>query len=335
MKQSVVIPVADASQVGEARRALSRLGDKIGLGETALGKLSLIVTEVANNLIKHAGQGHLLARCLGVNGDAGLEIVALDRGGGMNNVAQCMRDGYSTAGSPGTGLGAIARLSATFDIYSTPGCGTAVVARVYRAAIPSNYPLEFGAVCIATTGEEICGDSWSVRHGEGRISFLVVDGLGHGGSAAQAAHEAVAVFEEHATRSPAEILRAAHGRLRSTRGAAMAIAETNLSEGIIRYAGVGNIAATIISGGATRSLVSHNGTVGHEMPRVQEFVYPWPEGALLVMHSDGLQTRWSFDGYPGLAARHPAVIAGVLYRDFRRTRDDASVLVARRPALRI
>ena len=68
------------------------------------------------------------------------------------------------------------------------------------------------------------------------------------------------------------------------------------------------------------------------MRRVQEFTYPWPPGAILVLHSDGLLSHWTLDRHPGLAARHPMLLAGILYRDFRRGRDDTTVVVAREPS---
>src|SRR5262249_13074084 len=114
-----------------------------------------------------------------------------------------------------------------------------------------------------------------------------------------------------------------------TRGAAVAVAELDLDAGLLRFAGVGNISATVFAAGVSRSAVSHNGTVGHEARKFQEFTYPFPRGALLVMHSDGLATHWRLDGYAGLAARHPALVAGVLYRDFKRGRDDVTVLAIR------
>src|SRR5690606_24646577 len=125
------------------------------------------------------------------------------------------------------------------------------------------------------------------------------------------------------------VIDAAHAALRSTRGAAMAIAELRHAERVVRFAGVGNIAASIHDHHQTWNMVSYNGTVGHELRKVQEFTYAWPENGLLVMHSDGLTSRWSLAAYPGLAARHPSMTAAVLYRDFRRGRDDVTVLVAR------
>jgi hypothetical protein len=97
----------------------------------------------------------------------------------------------------------------------------------------------------------------------------------------------------------------------------------------MHFAGVGNIAASILDGNDRRQMVSHNGIVGSNLRKVQEFVSPWSSGAMLIMHSDGLGSRWDLEHYPGLAMRHPSLIAAVLYRDFARKRDDVTVLVVR------
>jgi hypothetical protein len=127
----------------------------------------------------------------------GLEVLALDLGPGMADVGRCLADGYSTAGSRGVGLGAMARLSALFDIHSRPGEGTAVLARLWSAPLPERPEaagLEFGVVSLPLAGEEVCGDAWAVDEGRGRSFVLVVDGLGHGPQAAEAAREAVRAF---------------------------------------------------------------------------------------------------------------------------------------------
>jgi hypothetical protein len=76
-------------------------------------------------------------------------------------------------------------------------------------------------------------------------------------------------------------------------------------------------------------MVSHSGTVGYEIHRLRGFEYPWAEGSHLVMHSDGIGTRWDIKAYPGLLTKHPSVIAGVLFRDWQRGNDDVSVVVVR------
>jgi serine phosphatase RsbU (regulator of sigma subunit) len=158
---------------------------------------------------------------------------------------------------------------------------------------------------------------------------LIVDGLGHGFGAAEAAQEAVATFKQRMSLSPGEILSYINDALRKTRGAVAAIAEIRPSENRLVYAGVGNISGVVLTGETSRSLVSHNGTLGISTPKIQEFSSAWPADAVLVLHSDGIHTKWDLFQYPGLLARHPAVIAGALLRDFRRQRDDASVVVVK------
>lgn len=304
----------------------------LGFDETRAAKVGIVVTEAAGNILKHARHGQLVLSPTECRSVGGLEIIALDQGPGMTNLARCFTDGYSTAGTPGNGLGAMVRLADTCEVQSTVGAGTAVLARFWAtplpvAAVPPG--LDFGAISVPFSGEESCGDSWSVDQQPGRSLVMMVDGLGHGMYAAEAARAAVQAFRQNVHRRPAAILEAAHGALRSTRGAAMAVVELDLDQKSIRYAGIGNISAVVVGGAARTSLVSHNGIIGHQARKFQEFVYPWRSDGVLIMHSDGLSTQWRLEDYAGLAVRDPSLIAAVLYRDFSRGRDDATVLAAR------
>jgi hypothetical protein len=192
--------------------------------------------------------------------------------------------------------------------------------------------LQFGAVSVPLRGETRSGDTWA-QHAKAPFErVMVADGLGHGILAAEAADEAASILEESQAGTLPELMNSMHNALRKTRGAAVALAEFDTTRRVIRYVGVGNISATILHAGTTRSLVSQNGIVGHEARKIQEFQYPWPEGATLVMNSDGLTSRWDVAKYPGLAHRHPSLLAGALWRDFTRGRDDATVLVVREKA---
>jgi anti-sigma regulatory factor (Ser/Thr protein kinase) len=326
------IPVTDASRVGNARRQVTELARNIGFDRTETGKVAIVVTETVGNLAKHSVQGELLYRSLRYGDISGIEILALDRGPGITEVAKCIRDGYSTTGSPGTGLGAVARLSTLFDIHSVPGLGTALCAHLFSLPLPGKPPQHewvIGAVCLPSPGEELCGDAWAKEERPGRSLIIVADGLGHGPHASDASREAVRIFEEHSNIAPAAILDKTHLALHGTRGAAIGIAELDYGNCLVKYVGVGNIGGVILSPEGHRNMVSHNGIVGHRIRKIQEFTYPLHKEALLVMHSDGLATRWSLDRYPGLANRHPSLIAGVLYRDYSRGRDDVTVVVAR------
>ena len=327
---SAVFPVAESSQVGEARRRGADLGAAAGLDADQQGKLALVITELGSNLVKHAGGGVLLTRAL--EGRRLVEVLAVDRGPGMANVSECFRDGYSTAGSPGTGLGAVGRLSTLVDVYSTRPGGTVILARIggdERHDPPRRPALEVGTVSVAKDGEAVCGDGWAAAASQEFSSVMVVDGLGHGIGAADAARLAVRAFEDGAARPPAVQVARIHDALRGSRGAAVAVARLDHARGVLDYAGMGNVAGVMLSEGHAQHLVSGNGTAGHDRSRVHEFSYPWPRGALLVMHSDGLGSRWQLERYPGLDRRHPAVIAAVLYRDWSRGRDDVTVLATR------
>jgi len=334
MIDAVAVPVTEESQVGEARRIAVALAAELGFNETDRGKVAIVTTEAARNAVKHAREGELLLQTFKTAVGFSIEIVALDRGPGMANVGQCLRDGFSTAGTPGTGFGAIKRLSSFFDIHSVRELGTALLARLEptqnsrQSSQTSNY-LEFGVVHLPKAGEQICGDSWANENYLDKNLILVADGLGYGGLAQEASGEAVRIFRENAKLGPKAILEKAHPALKNTRGVAGAIAQLDRTQKTICFAGIGNISGVVFTDNQTRSMVSYNGTVGHRMQKVAEFVYPWSPESLLIMHSDGLATQWDLNRYPGLATRHPALIAAVLYRDFKRTRDDITVIVAK------
>ncbi|HKV52669.1 MAG TPA: ATP-binding protein [Gemmatimonadaceae bacterium] len=328
---SLAFAVSGPSHVGEVRRRAHALGVAAGLGETELGTLAVIVTEAATNLARHATDGFILLRLVGTS-PAAVEVLALDKGPGIRDLTKAMSDGYSTAGTAGHGLGAIRRMATEYDVYSAAETGTALFARVHASQRSMNGeadPGTSGVVCLPMGTERDCGDAWLIDRTAQRALVVLADGLGHGPDAARAADAAIRTAQQHARHSPARIIEAAHDAMRATRGAALAVAEVVPSEKRLTFAGIGNIAGVIVSQDGTKSLASLNGIAGHEMRTVREFVYPWDGQACLIMHSDGIKSRWQLEAYPGLAARHPALIAGILFRDFTRRRDDATVLAVR------
>ncbi len=329
----ICLPVSESSHVAETRRKAVGVGQAIGMDETACGRIALIVTELATNLIKHAGGGVILVGADEHSGEPVLDILSLDRGAGMPSVEQCMQDGYSTSGSPGTGMGAILRQAHDLDILSLSERGSAIYVRALNGRLPSEQSIErapFGAVSLPKHGELANGDAWAAAGTEGQRSYLVVDGLGHGPLAAEAARAAVHEFKRCSAARPAEILANIHRALRPTRGAAVSVARTEEGRDTIVFAGIGNVSGAILTGNDVRKTVSRNGTAGHQVQRIQEYEYPFHSDSRFVMYSDGLLSSWSIDPYPGLMSRHPTLVAGVLYRDFKRERDDITVLVAER-----
>jgi anti-sigma regulatory factor (Ser/Thr protein kinase) len=332
--QPAIIPVSEASQVAEARRAGLKLAKNLDWDETAAGKLGIVLTEIGTNLTKHAKRGQIHIQTCARNGAMGIEVLAFDRGPGIASIEDCLKDGYSTAATSGTGLGAMARLTDEFDIYSQKDLGTCLVARLFSSssngkASPRPRPLAVGSVRVPAPGETECGDNWGVRAEEGRTVILLADGLGHGPGAAEASGEAVAALQRANDLAPTAVLEQVHHALRSTRGAAVAIAQVDVEKEQVRFAGAGNISAMIISPAKLQHMISHNGTAGHNVRKFQEFVYPWTEQTVLVMHSDGITTSWRLDAYSGIIRRDPSLLAAVLIRDASRGRDDACVVAAR------
>ena len=327
----IAVPVQDQSQVAEARRRATELAERHGFGGTDTGKVAIVATELATNLIKHSPGGEILVGTFEDAESSGVQLLALDKGPGMANVAACLADGYSSAGTAGHGLGAVLRQSHFVDIASWPGVGTAVLARVAPgqptlARAPAG--AGWGAVSVPMPGENVCGDSWSVSNGAAGATLLVADGLGHGPDAAEASVEAVRLFHRFNGHLVPTLLDYVHGGLRATRGAAVAIARFDRDARKIIYSGVGNIAGVLAVNGTLRRMVSMAGTAGHIARKIQAFDYPF-EAGLIIMHSDGLQSSWTLERYPNLATFHPTLIAAVLYRDLTRGRDDATVLVAK------
>ena len=311
------------------------LAEALGFDETRQGTAALIVTEAASNLIKHAGAGELIVQGMDY-GPAGvsLEILALDSGRGMSDVGRCVADGYSTAGSPGTGLGAIiADGGCLRDLFeSGPG----------HRSVGSPRPKSAGRPQATTPGWS--WESWEFRHRErksaattGRRSsamagafVLLVDGLGHGEPAAQAAEEAVRIFRAHqrSGTGPNHRVDPSGTREHSRGGPGDRPAGSGRARGPLRGRGQHLRRHPRPATGARTSMVSQNGTVGYAIRKIQTYQYPWNDDSLLLMHSDGLATHWDLDRYPGLLQMHPSLIAGALYRDHKRGRDDVTVLAA-------
>jgi anti-sigma regulatory factor (Ser/Thr protein kinase) len=328
------VHVTEPSQVGAARRAALRLCLNHGFDEATCGRVALLVTELGTNLARHATRGRLLICCRPTDEGAQLEILSIDSGPGMADVARCLRDGYSSGNTPGTGFGAVQRLSTDFSVYSVAGKGTVILSRVWvpssraKAGLPPSRFAHAG-ICLAAPGEVVSGDAWEISVVGDKARIAVADGLGHGPDAAAAAEMAMAAFRE-STGSPAAMLEQAHPRMRATRGAAVAMADLDATAGTLRFAGAGNIAGRMISGVEDRSLMSQHGTVGVQIRKIQDVDYAWSPHALIVLHSDGLTSRWSLGEAPGLIQCDPAVVAGWLVREHTRGRDDVTVVVVSR-----
>lgn len=324
-------PIEDLSFVGEARRHVARLAAERAWPEHDAARAALVATELGTNLAKHAQAGQLLVAARDALGD--IELIAVDRGPGMPDLARSMRDGFSTTATAGTGLGAIARQSEGFDLHSLPGMGTVCLARVRPStgtavAAPARADaFDWGAVCVPVRGETACGDAWMLAFDGRRAAALLADGLGHGPEAQVAAQAALDGFASRPFDDGAATMQSVHERLRTTRGAA--VFGLWMEGDSLRYTGAGNVAGRLVSGTADKALATAHGTLGLQVRRFDMTPATRPPHALALLHSDGVQTRWPGAALAPLLAREPTLLAARIFADHARGRDDACVVALR------
>lgn len=360
--QTKIFAVQEASQVGELRRQGVRLAEKLGFDDHALGKVALVLTELATNILAYTHQegGHILLLPRRLGPATGLAVLSLDRGPGIAVLGQKIS---VTAGQGlGLGLGVVRRLSLVFDLYTQPGRGTAVLAVltssrgsksehwcVREGRCPSGTKghlkdkFSWGGICFSRDGSSSGGDLWLVQEAGKVLWGLLLDGLGHGPQAARAAETGRRSFQEaleyEKSGDPVSVLQVMERALEGTRGAVVAVVRAE--KGRIVYAGLGNIAARLQGPEFYSELVSSIGVAGKKAEKsLFQVVKTYSGPSVLIMHSDGMKKDWRMHTYPGLAFHHPVLVAGVLYRDCARHRfwpglgleDDLAVLVVKLPS---
>ncbi|WP_037677419.1 ATP-binding SpoIIE family protein phosphatase [Streptomyces griseus] len=340
------IPVHDPTRVRDVRVAVEAACARARLDPSRADVATLVGTELATNLVKHAYGGRVVIDL--VDGPASgtgprrssVQILSLDHGPGIADVAAALSDGHSTVdGSLGAGLGTCRRIANDFDLHSVRGRGTVAVARVdhepparSQARHRHQDGPRAGGANLPLARDEYSGDGWSWVRYDSLVTLMLADGLGHGAKAAHASDTAVRELHRAAHLPPADILRRLHTALRPTRGAAVAVAQVDMSAEQLCFSGVGNIGARLHGDGGWRSLVSRPGIVGAHFPAtVHVTQLPWRADTLLVLHSDGLPSRWTPPDEPDLLTHAPAVVAAAVLRDAssaaRPLRDDTSVAV--------
>jgi anti-sigma regulatory factor (Ser/Thr protein kinase) len=317
--------VEDPSATAACRAAAQSLAARLRFPATRADQLALAVTEAASNLHKHARQGSMLLRITRAGDEGpGIELVTVDGGPGLRDSSAALRDGHSTSGTLGIGLGAIRRLSDFYDLYSVPGHGTVLVARFWPGSRQAEATPSAGLVR-PITGETECGDIFGALEADGSVTGVLCDGLGHGPLAAIAATEAVKAVLESPADEPAILVERAHRRMNHTRGGAIGVVRVAGQD--VRFAGLGNIAAMILADRNRQSMPSVPGIAGHQARTIRQFAYTAPAGAAIILHSDGISSRWAPEALPGLHGRDALIIAAALLAEAGTHRDDAGVLV--------
>ncbi|MFK4068430.1 SpoIIE family protein phosphatase [Streptomyces sp. NPDC029674] len=309
-------PSAVQSAADQARSAAR------GMPGALPDQAAVLASELASNIVKHARNGAVFVQRSPL-GD-GLDVVAVDSGPGMPDVARSLVDGYSTTKTIGAGLGAARRIATDFVIRSEAGFGTLVHARLAAPDTPrvAGAP---GALCLPADGEDESGDGYAVAEHDGARTVLMIDGLGHGPEAATAAQRAERTFLANPAAPLADILTALHKALRHTRGAAVAALRT--TGGQAEFCGIGNVrAVTLSSQGIHRQLTGHAGIVGYNLPRPRSRFVELSEHTTVVLYTDGIDHRWTYAPTDARLTLPPVLLAASLAHTHRRRRDDATIL---------
>ncbi|MGW5690400.1 SpoIIE family protein phosphatase [Streptomyces asiaticus] len=327
---TVQVRVDHHSAVQLAAEAARGVARKCGLPGALPDQAAVIASELATNLDKHAGDGTLYVQPLPLG--HGVEILAADRGPGMHDPERCLADGYTTSGTLGAGLGAVKRMATHFQMRSADGghAGTWACARLTASGEQRPEWQGVGAVCLPAEGEEGCGDARAIVDTDSARTAVVLDGLGHGQPAAEAAQAALRTFHADPDRPLPEVLIRMNRALRHTRGAAAGVLRLYAEHA--DYCGIGNIRALALTHDRVRHrLTGQPGIVGWGMPTPRVHDFPLPRGGTAVLHSDGIDARWSLDPPPSVLRLPPPLLSAALAHGHRRVRDDATVLAARSP----
>ncbi len=331
--------VTHRAHVGEAERLCARVAHELGFDETATAELRIVARELATNQIRHANGGQIRVERTEGDGRPGLQIVAEDGGAGIVDLEVALTDGYSTDGGSGSGLGAVQRLTDELTVTSgrpTGGVRSRIVARRWlqperapaTAAVPGP---EIGVATRACPGERVNGDGFVVQRWEDRLLVGVLDGLGHGAFAHRASATARRVIERHHARRLDELFRRVSRECRATRGLVMALARFDLTAGTFRFASVGNIEARMIHPDTRADLMVRRGVLGRSAPMPRITTNPWLPGSWLILHSDGIASRWQPADFPSLWLGTAQEAAGWLLRHRASDSDDATVVVVKDP----
>lgn len=303
-------------------------------GKREGGEIDIIVSEITSNLVKHATRGELLYRVRTNLYQDTFEIICIDKGPGMDDIAHMKKDGISTTNTLGQGLGAIERLSGLSQIYSIGGWGTIVYARV-NGEKKIDDPilrggLDISALCVCKPHETVSGDGYWIKKTSAGVQIFFGDGLGHGPAAKEATDRAGDFFLKCPDKDPVSILRQMHEAVRRTRGLVAFVADWDKKSEQWSFCGVGNIQARLFSGMSYKNYMSYNGTLGLNIPSsMKSSIVTSEKNQYLIISSDGLRSRWELTRYPSILKYDGIILASALYKDFTRGNDDASILIAK------
>ncbi len=329
---SLVVEVLQPVEVKRASNAAKNFAATLSFTLAECEEISLAVTELASNLIKHASGGVIKLNSLEMDGRVGIQIESEDTGPGIADAERALTDGYSTAGSLGAGLGAVNRLMDELEFRPRPCAGLHIICQRWQRPPVKSFSLrwlEFGAATRSYRLLPENGDALVLRQWARHALTGVIDGLGHGQFAQRASQAARQYIEQHFDQPLESLFRGVGRTCRATRGVVMALARFDMERQKVVLASVGNVEVRLIGGKARSNLIVRRGILGLNAPSPMVTEFPWDATNILIIHSDGLNTHWQWEEFRDLARETPGVIAQLLLRKLGKIDDDASVVVVK------
>ncbi len=333
-----MLHISHSSEVKMADRAAKTMALTLGFNEKESEEIALVTRELASNLIKHAKKGTLTLTPLNENNNAGIQIESADNGPGIADVEHEIKDGFSTTGSLGYGLGTVNRLMDRFDITSHCGkeSGTHIVCKRWlrkttRSEMPC--PLDVGAATRSHPGMTMNGDAFVIKKWDQSILAGIIDGLGHGQFAHRASQKARLYIESHYDQLLEEIFRGVERSCHATRGVVMAIARFDWDLGKLTFASLGNIEARVFGSPEPMNFSIRRGILGVKMIKPVITEHRWEPHYIMTLYSDGIKSHWRWEDFPDLLNESSNTIAKRLLGTLARDSDDATVIVVKKASV--
>lgn len=315
------------------RSKLVAITQRLGVSHLKQENMLLVASELVSNNVKHAaGRGMVQ---LWKQPGAVLDLLSLDYGPGIQNLANAEQDGYSTVNTLGKGLGAIRRLSDESYIYTQedlPGqpkkwSGTVILARFYldKENKEAKSGFKFGLFSRSLSDERYNGDRIYLQRAGKILRWLHLDGLGHG----EEAQAATADLATHLINfeSPETMLEMVDRQLVNTRGAVAITGEIDLAKCNLRLSGVGDMNAHIYDQEQFQHIAFAPGILGREHRTTTVSQSDFGKKSVILTTSDGIRRNWDAANFVGLFNQHPQLIAYTLGNIMGRVSDDQSVCV--------
>lgn len=344
-----IFEISNDWDIGKVRRYIAEKSKETGFSSIEIGEISIVVNELCSNLIKHHSvEGKIIFKRLEMNGRVGIEIIAEDKGPGILNVDEVIKDGISTKGTMGGGLGATKRLMDSFELYSRTntnlgkyigyghfvennGIGTILITQKWlkNGLDIGKKEVKISVMSRPYMGCKVNGDVYYIKEFNNKVILALIDGLGHGIEANKAAIRAKELLEENNYKPLKELLYSIDNGMKNTRGAVIGVCIIDKETKIFQYGSIGNVQLRYILNNKTKKFIATNGTLGVSLnTRVNVQQSSYENGGIIAMNTDGISNKWEYDEYLDIPLHNPAVLSNMIFRDFARDNDDATVLVA-------